>query len=167
MRRWLTALACDFVISFGACAQAQTTPPPPGLPHTGMLSDGRLFLVSGDRAVFAVEADGRSRFVSAGPASPSADAKEPGAGLNEGQVSFALTAGKDGNAILVADSRAVKPLRYLARIVAVRDGKTLSAPTSTCPLRPGVSDFEAWPNPLPAVVIVSIEEAKPDDTACR
>lgn len=167
MRRQFTAFLFALVASFGASASAQTAETAPALPHTGMLADGRLFLANGDRVLFAIEADGRVRFVSAGPASPLTDQKTPTEGLTKGQVSFALTKGTSGNTVLVASSRAAKPLRYTARIVAVRDGKMLSAPTSTCPVHPGKSSFENWPESLPAVVIVSIEEAKPDDTTCR
>ena len=165
MVRYASAVLCGLALSMGGVALAQQ--PAPALPPTGMLKAGGLFLVNGDRAVFAMSADGRATLVAAGPAPSLADQKGPTDGLNPGQVSFALTKGDSGNTLLVVSSRATAPLRYQARIVGVRDGKVLSAPTATCPVRPGTSSFENWPQLLPAVVIVSFEPAAPDDTVCR
>jgi hypothetical protein len=153
-------------LGFGSAAAAQQVAPPT-LPPTGMLKSGGLFLVNGDRAVFAIGADGRATLVGAGRAPSPADQKTPNDGLASAQVSFALSRGSEGNTLLVVNSRAATPLRYQARIVGVRDGKVLSAATSTCPVRPGASSLENWPQTVPAVVIVSIEQAQPDDTVCR
>ncbi len=166
MGRQLIAILCGLALSCGA-AMAQQAAPAPTLPPTGMLKSGGLFLVNGDRAVFAIGADGRATLVGAGPAPPVADQKGPTDGLAAGQVSFALNSASAGNTILVVANRAATPLRYQVRIVGIRDGKVLSAPSSTCPVRAGLSSFENWPQALPAVVIVSVEQAGPDDTVCR
>ena len=167
MGRQSTAMLCGLALSFGGAATAQQATPPPTLPPTGMLKSGGLFLVNGDRAVFAIGADGRATLVGAGRAPPQADQKGPIDGLTPGQVSFALNSGSEGNTLLFVGNRTATPLRYQARIVGIRDGRVLSAPTSTCPVRAGMSSFENWPQALPAVVIVAIEQAKPDDAACR
>ena len=156
------ALSCG-----AAAAVSQQATPTPALPPTGMLKSGGLFLVTGDRAVFTIGVDGHATLAGVGRAPSQADQKGPTDGLNAGQVSFALTSGAQGNTMLTVSSRAATPLRYQARIVGIRDGKVVSALTSTCPVRSGMSSFENWPQALPAVVILSVDQAQPDDTACR
>ena len=168
MRRQSTALVFGLALGFASAAMAQSAAPStPALPPTGMLKSGGLFLVNGDRAVFAVGANGVATFAAKGPAPAMADQNAPVDGLAPGQVAFALIRGSEGNTILLVGNHTAAPLRYQARIVGVREGKVLSAPTSTCPVGAGKSSFENWPQALPAVVILSIEPATPDDTVCR
>jgi hypothetical protein len=176
IRYGLVGLAC--AISLLAAPALSQPAQPPRKPMSS-LSPQRdaLQLVSGERVVLIRTADGRfeikseelvqinDKGVFTAVGAPEGQAP-PRPGPNEIVLSFA---GSQATGMrLMSESGLDYPYRFHA-VMAVRDqdGKTVTRPTSLCPVRPKVLSMENWPHPIFFMVLANFEQTTADDGACK
>ena len=145
---------------------AQEPSSPPRI-ASGILKDGRLVVAIGDRVTVHLGEDLRPVVDAVIPAPENSDDPGQHSSPPGGPITFTLKANPSGGTILLVHSAYSKPLRYHARIGIVREGKSMSAPTSTCPVLTGLMVFESWPEPIVAIIVTSFEENANGDTACH
>jgi hypothetical protein len=174
MRFQILATLCALSLAAGpAIAQ-----PAPRKPMSSLSPQhDALQLVQGERVVLTRTADGKFEVKSEelvqlndkgvftaiggpegqGPLQP---------GPNEIVLSFA---GSQATGMrLLTESGLDYPFRFHA-VMAVRDqdGKTVTRPTSLCPVRPKVFSMESWPHPIFFMVLGNFEKTATDDGSCK
>lgn len=163
-------LAAAVVIVGGAGA-----PPakPPAFDPVTKVDGENLQVVTGQRAVFHLDENGRPALDAAEPGKL-ADAhlkgvvKETFAPPAEGKMAAAL----DGSAekrlsILKVWNGLPHPVEYRLATLSLRQGKYEILPMKTCALAPGQVYSRSWPQPVVAVAMARFVEASAETPACE
>jgi hypothetical protein len=166
---WLPRAALA-ATALGLCA----TPPPAvaqGFPSieavqvkSGIGVNGALYVAAGDHVTIRLTnwRVGVEHVAKVGKD----DVDSLAAGAPDGHVDLILTNDPTG-AVLHIRNGLGKPFYYHAKIVIVRNNQVMSGPATVCPVQPGMTNVEHWPQAIDAIRVDSFVETKADDSACR
>ena len=174
MRGALLALALSAVC--GAAAAQMPDIPLEALKAAGLepesgVSGGRLQVMTGQRAVVALNAAGGPERVEVqtgriGKAAP--DGEETYKGARPETVAVALDASVERRqSILKLWNGLTRPLVYEAEITALRGGKRMKKMTTACMVPAGAVVYDAWPDPIVAVTLSSFAAPTAEQPACK
>jgi hypothetical protein len=150
------ALAAFALLS--AAAMAQNTPPAPSAEAETTVpeeeGDSVMLLRPGDRVVLTL--DNKLRIAAIKPGRTLG--AEPAAAPVPGAVVFTLTKGATGTT-LQGENYTGKTIIYAAALLNGPVDPANLRSTSICPISPGISGFESWPERVDGVVIFKFFEA--------
>ena len=162
MRRAAIALAA---LAFAGAAVAQAPQIPlealkaAGLDPETQVADGRLQLMTGQRAVIGLDEAGQPQL---------AQVEETYKGTGAGRLAFALDASVEKRqSILKVWNGLTRPLAYEAEITALRGGKLMKKASTICAVPAGAVGYEVWPDPVISVTLSKFAETPADQHVCQ
>jgi len=174
VRRAAIALAA-LALAGAAFAQAPQIPlealKAAGLDPETQVADGRLQLMTGQRAVIGLDEAGQPQLAQVeagriGMAAP--DGQETYKGTGAGKLAFALDASVEKRqSILKVWNGLTRPLAYEAEITALRGGKLMKKASTICAVPAGAVGYEVWPDPVISVTLSKFAETPADQHVCQ